>query len=166
MASAIYVSQCFSNNNNNNNNVLLDKFLTYNFPPNLIVWSLSFLSNRSQFVRIGTSNSDLRISNAGTPQGTISGPNDFKLLINDLCFNSPYFKYVDDTTVLSISDDPYDPTLQSSLDDLVNWTNLNGMKINSSKTKEMLLHFGTNSFDKLVPSLTLSNSVIERVQTF
>jgi len=40
---------------------------------------------------------------AGTPQGTVSGPNDFKLVINDLSFNTAYAKYVDDTTVLSVS---------------------------------------------------------------
>jgi len=43
------------------------------------------------------------IVGAGTPQGTVSGTNDFKLVINDLTFNTCYVKYVDDTTVLSIS---------------------------------------------------------------
>ena len=35
---------------------------------------------------------------AGTPQGTVSEPNDFKLIINDLQFDIGYVKFVDDTT--------------------------------------------------------------------
>jgi len=32
-----------------------------------------------------------------------SGPNDFVLIINNFTFNTSYVKYVDDTTVLSVS---------------------------------------------------------------
>ena len=35
--------------------------------------------------------------NAGNPQGTLSGPLNFKLLINDLIFDQDYIKYVGDT---------------------------------------------------------------------
>jgi len=73
---------------------------------------------------------------AGTPQGTVSDPNDFKLVINDLTFNTTYVKCVDDTTVLSISKDTNDDTLQVCADHLLNWTQVNGMTINTSKTKE------------------------------
>ena len=55
------------------------------------------------------------------PQGTISGPNDFHLLINDLQVGIPYNKYVDDTTVTSSSDDLFDMAMQSSVDHLSNW---------------------------------------------
>jgi len=57
-----------------------------------------------------------QISNAGTPQGTIAGPNDFKLLINDLQFDINYAKYIDDITISSISTDPTDCSLQSATD--------------------------------------------------
>ena len=68
-------------------NVLLQKFTNYNFPSHIIAWSLSFLQGRSQYVRIGNNSSGKLESHAGTPQGTLSGPNDFKLLINDLQFD-------------------------------------------------------------------------------
>jgi len=45
---------------------------------------------------------------AGTPQGTVSGPSDFKVIINDLTFNTTYAKYVDNTAVLSVSRDVND----------------------------------------------------------
>jgi hypothetical protein len=68
-------------------NVLLQKFLDYDFPPHIIAWSMSFLHERSQYVLIRNRNSCCRVLHAGTHQGTLSGPNDFKLLINDLSFN-------------------------------------------------------------------------------
>ena len=37
---------------------------------------------------------------ARTRQLTVAGPNDFKLVTNDLSLNTTYAKYVDDTTVL------------------------------------------------------------------
>ena len=87
-------------------NVLLNKFIDYDFPPHISVWSLSFLHDRQQFTKVAGAISSAQRSNAGTPQGTLSGPNDFKLLINDLKFDLPYVKYVDDTTTFSISIDP------------------------------------------------------------
>ena len=73
-------------------------------PEHVTVWSLDFLNDRKQFVKIGESVSSTTVFRAGTPQlGTVSGPNDFKLVINDLSFNTAYAKYVDDTTVLSVS---------------------------------------------------------------
>ena len=102
-------------------NVLLDKFVKFNFPSHISTWFLSFLHIRQQFVKIGNRTSSVAITHAGTPQGTISGPNDFKLLINDINFDLPYIKYVDDTSILSVSDDPLDDSLQLAADSLLVW---------------------------------------------
>jgi len=67
---------------------------------------LVFLQDWKQFVSIGNNNSIVLKSNAGTPLGTIAGPNDFKLLINDLLYDINSAKYVDDITISSISTDP------------------------------------------------------------
>jgi hypothetical protein len=71
-------------------NVLLQEFLDYDLPPHLIAGSVSFLHERSQYVSIRNRNSCCRVLHAGTPHGTLSGPNDFKLLINDLSFDIDY----------------------------------------------------------------------------
>ena len=73
-------------------NVLLNKFISNNIPEYIIVWSLDFLNGRKQFVKIGNSVSNTTVVGAGNPQGTVSGPNDFKLVINDLTFNTCYAK--------------------------------------------------------------------------
>jgi hypothetical protein len=72
--------------------------------------------------------------NAGTPQGTISGPDDFKLLINNLKFHIQCIKYVDDTTAVSVSTDPDDLSFQHAADGLCVWSSLNQMVVNENKT--------------------------------
>jgi hypothetical protein len=83
----------------------MDKFCSCNFPDHVTVWSLDFLYNRSQFVKLGNLVSVTVMVNAGTAQGTVSGPNNFKMLTNDLKFSTGYMKYVDDTTVYTLYGD-------------------------------------------------------------
>jgi gmma-aminobutyric acid receptor subunit gamma/cGMP-dependent protein kinase 2 len=147
-------------------NILLQKFMDYNFPPHISAWSLSFLHDRKQFVKTGNIQSSILSSNAGTPQGTISGPNDFKLLINDLNFDLNYAKYVDDTTVLSVSRDPNNLDLQQAANKLSNWTNESHMTVNEGKTKEMLIYFGTKHETTNVPLISINEKLIERVHSF
>ena len=47
------------------------------------------------------------------------------MLINDLRFNLSYIKYVDDTFVVSVSDDFNDNSLQIALSDLADWCKTN-----------------------------------------
>ena len=104
---------------------------------------------------------------AGTPlQGTVSGPNDFKLVINDLTFNTCYVKYVDDTTVLSISKTVNDNTLQAAADHLVHWTQNNGMMINTNKTKELIICFSKKVNVTNTPPLSINGNNIDRVTKF
>ena len=83
--------------------------------------------------------SDVSVTNAGAPQGTRAGPNDFKVLINDLCFDYPYIKYVDDVTVAAVSTDAQINNLQLVANELVEWCADNNMHLNTSKTKEMVI---------------------------
>jgi hypothetical protein len=150
-----------------NHNVLMDKFCSYNFPDHVTVWSLDFLYNRSQFVKLGSLVSDTVMVNAGTAQGTVSGPNNFKMLINDLKFSTGYMKYVDDTTVYTFSGDVGDMSLQVAADDLVKWSRTNGLVINESKTKEMVIYFGRKfNRENDIPHTVINNKVIDRVNSF
>ena len=49
-------------------NVLLKKFADYNFPPHVVLWSLSFLQDRKQFVTTDYLFSDIHVINAGAPE--------------------------------------------------------------------------------------------------
>jgi len=68
----------------------------------------------------------------------VSGPNDFKLVINDLSRNTAYAKYVDDTTVLSLLKMLMATHFKLVQDYRVHWTQSNGMTTN--KTKELIIY--------------------------
>ena len=147
-------------------NVLLQKFLQYEIPQHVIVWYLDFISNRRQFVKIGDSISNIMTTNAGTPQGTITGPDDFKLLINDLNFDLEYIKYVDDTTAVSVATDPNNQSLQHAADSLCQWVHSSGMSLNEGKTKEMIVYFGTKHDPDDIARISVNGKLIERVKDF
>jgi len=106
-----------------------------NCPAVLRNWLLSFLDARVQFVKVGDCISDCLVLNAGAPQGTRAGPNCFKLLISDLSFRIPFIKYVDDVSVVSVSSDVKDDSLQQALCHLLRWCSANGMHLNTKKLR-------------------------------
>jgi hypothetical protein len=146
--------------------VLHTKLKEYNFPPHLTLWLLSFLSSRSQFVKLGNFCSAILTSHAGAPQGTRAGPNAFKILINDLKLSTNTIKYVDDVSAVSVTDDPNNSDLQNALSDLNVWSKLNGLFVNVTKTKEMLIYFRKGFVPNDVPVLRTEDNQIEQVDSF
>ena len=67
------------------------------------------------------------------------GPFIFLILTDDLQPQLLTHKYVNDTTVSEILARDEDSRMQSSLDELIDWSDSNYMKVNSKKTKEMIL---------------------------
>jgi hypothetical protein len=124
------------------------------------------LKDRTQFVKVRDVLSDCLVTNAGAPQGTRAGSDDFKLLINDLRCNEHSVKYVDDVSMASVSDDPLNDVMQTSINELEQWSQCNSMRLNNKKTKEMILHFGRRFAIDAIPNLVASGSNIERVNEF
>ena len=148
-------------------NILFQKFQKYNVPDHITAWSLDFLTNRSIFTKLGNIHSESQVINAGTPQGTISGPNDYKLLINDLNLSSPYIKYVDDTTAYSNSNKPDDPAIQQTANEQTEWADVNDVVINEDKCYEMVVYFGSKyNVNEDVPRIVINGRTIERVTCF
>jgi len=81
-----------------------------------------------------------------------------------LQFGTDYAKYVDDTTISSVSEDPLDNTIQLAANHLSTWSINNGMHINNTKTKEMIIHFGSNP-DNL-QNITINGKQIETINNF
>ena len=146
--------------------VLFQKLNQYNCPNHLKLWLMSFLTNRAQFIKIGNNYSPTLNSHAGAPQGTRAGPNAFKVVINDLSVPLPTIKYVDDVSIISVSNQPDNPELQNSLYDLHRWCVTSGLCLNIDKIKELVIHFGKIFTTSSVPLLTLDGEPISRIDSF
>ncbi|CAM4453019.1 unnamed protein product [Caretta caretta] len=109
-------------------------------------WIKNWLKGRLQRVLLKGGLSGWREVTSGVPQGSVLGPILFNLFITDLGTKSGsvLIKFADDTKLGGIANLEKDrDTLQEDLDDLVNWSNSNRMKLNSEKCKVM--HLGINN---------------------
>ena len=109
-------------------------------------WFESYLSNRKHAVSLQGSVSPLLTNNFGVPQGSILGPLLFLIFVNDIP------SMPSDITMSMYADDvqlaiPFPPEQEDEtrsraeaiLYELKNWYDLNGLKLNSSKTQCMTL---------------------------
>ena len=125
---------------------LLQKLSTVGASPTAIMWFQSYLSGRTQLVRIGSVRSDPLPITHGVPQGAILSPLLFCIYLNDLpC--TPQFchleSYVDDSKVLlSFNVTDYSNAkikLEEDLQRVAIWCCENQLLINPDKTKFMLI---------------------------
>ena len=87
-----------------NHKILLDKLYSYGLRGTGHKLMESYLSNRTQIVRIGTQVSEHGTINTGVPQGAILGHLLFILYVNDLLTNMPehsILSYADDSAVIT-----------------------------------------------------------------
>ena len=123
---------------------LLNKLWLVGIRGNLWCWFRAYLNNRYQCVRINNNYSGMLPVISGVPQGSILGPLLFAIFINDLpsCVSSsiPYL-FADDTKCLKVMSNPTDiQYLQQDLNNLSNWSYINKLLFNESKSAH--LHFG------------------------
>jgi hypothetical protein len=143
-------------------NILLEKLKGFNIPNFLLHWVCDFLSDRTQRVKVGEVLSDVLDVWATVPQGTKLGVFLFLLMINDLKTNMPTYKYVDDTTIYNISNDPKSTKVQEAMEAIMTWSRQNNMKINAKKTKEIFISF--NRAPPSVPLVKVNDIELERVE--
>ena len=141
--------------------ILIEKLNAMNIPPHLVRWMAAFLLDRVQRVKVGESLSQPAYPNGGVPQGTLSGPKDLLIHINDLRTQCEIYKYVGDSTVFEICTQNSVSTIQESVTVIEKWSKENDIKINASKTKEMIIRFGKGA--ELIPKISIDECEIERV---
>ena len=108
----------------------------------VIDWFRSYLSNRTQVVRVNTKTSDPLPLTSGVPQGSILSPMLFGVYVNDLP-STPKHCLVEscvDDTKLYMSFQPHDSgnivaALNEDLVSIRNWCFENGLLLNPDKTK-------------------------------
>ena len=91
--------------------------------------------------KLGTVESPWAGVNAGVPQETLLGPVCFRFHINDLQTSSHMVKYVDDSTLWSVSSIKVNDLLQRPTEEADAWAADTLMSLNSDKTKDMVVCF-------------------------
>jgi ribonuclease P/MRP protein subunit RPP40 len=116
---------------------VLRKMSEWNIDDSVLKWMRSYLSDRCQRVKGSNVVSPWLHPNGGMPQGCYFGPYVFLILINDLIANVPLVKFVDDSTAVEIVNPGACSHMQSVLDQIDHWCDVNFMEINTKKTKQM-----------------------------
>ena len=122
---------------------LITKLLAYGIHPKIVCWIRSFLSNRTQVVKVNQEESHIAHVTSGIPQGSILGPTLFNVFINDITCNiSSYIKvFADDTKIYNLSKNH--EILQQDLFKLNEWSKKWCLFFNANKCK--VIHYGGNN---------------------
>jgi len=114
----------------------------------------NFLMNRKQIVKFDQSFSSSENVELGVPQGSNLGPILFNLMINDisaLSMHSKLLKYADDIImILTLDNDSPQHNinnLQSDMDSIMQFYEMNLLKVNLNKSKYMII--GSNAQEEL-----------------
>ena len=148
--------------------ILLHKVRKVGITGKLGRWVHSFLIGRQQYVVIDGKKSKVSKVKSGVPQGTVLGPLLFLIYISDIAenVNAKIKVYVDDTKAKNgIKEEKDVENLQSDLDTMYRWAEINNMKFNGLKFQ--LMRYGDN---KSIKEDTLyftdnMNNIIERYET-
>ena len=134
--------------------LIVAKLNAYGCDDNACLLLASYLSNRNQRVKIGSTRSQWLPLNKGVPQGSILGPILFNIFINDLLY------FISNSTMLNYADDNTLVFCDSSLDNLVNtlshdsniavkWFADNGMQANPAKFQSIISHRNIRVFKSI-----------------
>ena len=105
--------------------------------------------------------------NGAMPQGSWLWPLTFLLLIDDLQVDCLAHKcmYVDDTTLTELLQGRNESSnMQNFFQQVLNWSNINDMAVNFTKTKEMVM--GPVALSSNLPLIQWTEGQIERVSSF
>ena len=154
---------------------VLTKLSKLGFSKSFLRWTLSYLTNRKQFVQIDDRRSEILTLNFGIPQGSILGPLIFNLYVADLHehLDAECRQYADDTSIYSCIKPADLPrsimSMQATLEKLEKWSDHSNLVMNPEKTKTMLIstvqmskaHSSTNAD----LNLKINGTTLERVNS-
>ncbi|KAK3563012.1 hypothetical protein QTP86_013278 [Hemibagrus guttatus] len=147
--------------------LLRDKLFQLNVPDSMCSWITDFLTDRRQFVRLGTHVSDLQHISTGSPQGCVFSPLLFSLYTNGCTSGHQsvkLLKFADDTTLIGFISDGGESTYRGEMDCLVSWCSMNNLELNSLKTVEMIVDFRKDPAP--LPPVILCDSLVTSVESF
>ena len=151
--------------------ILIKKLEFYGIKNTALRWFISYLSQRKQVCKIGSSISEIKTITTGVPQGSNLGPLLFLLYINDLpnCLKSSVPALFADDTNLSVrgaTAGEIEEKLEFDLNNVHNWLLTNKLTLNVKKTEYMLIGSRQKlSQVKIDPHLHIGSEGIGRVSS-
>ena len=106
---------------------------------NLIAWILDFLTNRTQYVKLNETISNLCNLNTGAPQGCVLSPTLYTLYTNDYRVkhsDTSIIKFADDSAFQGLFTNGLDSNYIEEVHRFVKWCDENYVILNVSKTKK------------------------------
>ena len=149
--------------------VLANKLLDMNVSQPIVIWILNYLTSRTQYVYLRASNtqSEIKLSNTGAPQGTVLAPFLFTVYTSDIrstADNCYLIKFADDTALLGLIHKDNNDAYLKQVELFVNYCKSNFLELNVSKTKELLIDFrlGRHEPDPVI----INNNCVTRANEY
>lgn len=153
-----------------NYKILLTKLCNFKFSSDALKWVESYLTDRSQHVRVQSSKSAALSLSTGLPQGSNLGPLLFSIYINDLPLACPDVfvqMYADDTVVYAHGRNIAQVVekLTNYMDSITTWLKHSCMQLNTSKTVAMFFTKSHKNFS-VEPDIFVSGEKLQIVSEY
>ncbi|KAK3561725.1 hypothetical protein QTP86_012698 [Hemibagrus guttatus] len=146
---------------------LMDKLGDLGLPHSTCMWIYSFLTGRSQRVRVGHHTSTVLSISTGSPQGCVLSPLLYTLFTHDCTpthHSNTIVKFADDIIVAGLISGGDESAYRDEVERLTVWCRENNLLLNTSKTKELVIDYRRKKTDIL--PLIISGDCVERVADF
>ncbi|CAK1597320.1 unnamed protein product [Parnassius mnemosyne] len=135
-----------------NYNILFSKLEQNGIQGPALNWFKNYHTNRHTVVKVAGEYSNKVFTSQGTAQGSIIGPSEYLLYVNDMCNifkDCSIYQFADDTCLITAHNNLFkaQELMQHNYDQLCKWAHDVGLVINTQKTKLMHIHSSYIKYD-------------------